>query len=181
MRRYFAISAIGKDRPGIVADVAELIYKTGCNMEDSSMTILGNQFALLTLLSGKGEEVVHKLASGCKRLERDKNLTILFTPIDSLEIHATQPTKGRTYRLMAEGLDKAGIVFKVCRILAQYKANIVDMKTQFLPSPETGTPIYKMDIEMVIPEKVSIEDLTTELIGVGEQLAIEIQLIKAEE
>ena len=29
MRRWFALSAIGRDRPGIVADLAELIVKAG--------------------------------------------------------------------------------------------------------------------------------------------------------
>jgi len=129
MRLFFAISAIGKDRPGIVADVAELIYEAGCNMEDSSMTILGNQFALLILLSGTGADLVDKLASGCKRLEREKNLTVFFTPLDVREIHEheSQQMKGEAYRLTAEGLDKAGIVFKVCRLLAgDWEADLHD-------------------------------------------------------
>jgi len=51
MRRWFAMSAIGRDRPGIVADLAELIYECDCNLEDSRMTILGSEFAVLLLLS----------------------------------------------------------------------------------------------------------------------------------
>jgi tRNA pseudouridine38-40 synthase len=57
MRRWFALSAIGRDRPGIVADLAELIYECDCNLEDSSMTILGTEFAVLLLLSGEGDDV----------------------------------------------------------------------------------------------------------------------------
>ena len=45
------MSAIGKDRPGIVADLAELIFEHGCNLEDSSMTILGGEFAVLLLFT----------------------------------------------------------------------------------------------------------------------------------
>ena len=37
MRRWFAMSAIGRDRPGIVADLADLIYECDCNLEDSRM------------------------------------------------------------------------------------------------------------------------------------------------
>ena len=54
MKRWFALSAIGRDRPGIVADLAELIYECDCNLEDSSMTILGSEFAVLLLLDGRG-------------------------------------------------------------------------------------------------------------------------------
>ena len=57
MRRWFAMSAIGRDRPGIVADLAELIYESECNLEDSRMTILGSEFAVLLLLSGQDDEV----------------------------------------------------------------------------------------------------------------------------
>ena len=51
MKSWYALSAIGRDRPGIVADLAELIYECDCNLEDSSMTILGSEFAVLLLLS----------------------------------------------------------------------------------------------------------------------------------
>ena len=53
MKQWFALSAIGRDRPGIVADLAELIYECDCNLEDSSMTILGSEFAVLLLLTGE--------------------------------------------------------------------------------------------------------------------------------
>src|SRR5262249_15845354 len=47
MRHWFALSAIGRDRPGMVADLAELIFECDCNLEDSSMTVLGSEFAVL--------------------------------------------------------------------------------------------------------------------------------------
>ena len=72
MKRYYALSAIGQDRPGIVADVAGLIFECGGNLEDSSMAILGNQFALLILLSGTGGEFQYRLSTGCKKLEGEK-------------------------------------------------------------------------------------------------------------
>jgi glycine cleavage system transcriptional repressor len=75
MKQLFALSAIGRDRPGIVADLAELIYECDCNLEDSRMTILGSEFAVLLLLSGQGADVERRLSAGCKRLEWEKRLT----------------------------------------------------------------------------------------------------------
>ena len=69
MKTYFILSAIGKDRPGIVADVSEVIFECGGNIEDSSMNLLRNHFALLLLFSTEKEEVNQKLSSGLKRLE----------------------------------------------------------------------------------------------------------------
>ena len=82
MKHWYALSAIGRDRPGIVADLAELIYDCDCNLEDSSMTILGSEFAVLLLLSGEGEDVERRLGSGCKRLEWEKRLTVFFRPLE---------------------------------------------------------------------------------------------------
>ena len=57
MKTYFILSAMGKDRPGMVADVSEVIYECGGNIEDSSMSLLRNHFALLLLFSTEREEV----------------------------------------------------------------------------------------------------------------------------
>src|SRR3990172_1877507 len=83
MKRWFALSAIGRDRPGIVADLAELIYECDCNLEDSSMTVLGGEFAVLLLLSGSGPDVDERLRSACKHLEWEKRLTVFFRPLES--------------------------------------------------------------------------------------------------
>src|SRR5512145_2483474 len=82
MKQWFALSAIGRDRPGIVADLAELIYECDCNLEDSSMTILGTEFAVLLLLSAEGDDVERRLSAGCKRLEWEKQLTVFFRPLE---------------------------------------------------------------------------------------------------
>src|SRR5881628_1217184 len=81
MKHWFALSAIGRDRPGIVADLAELIYECDCNLEDSSMTILGSEFAVLLLLTGEGEAVESHLGAACKRLEWEKRVTVFFRPL----------------------------------------------------------------------------------------------------
>ncbi|MCZ6785066.1 MAG: hypothetical protein O7G30_17340, partial [Proteobacteria bacterium] len=61
MKRWFILSAIGGDRPGLVADLARLIYDADANLEDSRMTILGSDFAVILLCStvqpGAGDEI----------------------------------------------------------------------------------------------------------------------------
>ena len=51
MKRWFILSAIGSDRPGLVAELAQLIYDCDANLEDSRMTILGTDFAVILLCS----------------------------------------------------------------------------------------------------------------------------------
>ncbi|MBM4332371.1 MAG: hypothetical protein FJ117_14345 [Deltaproteobacteria bacterium] len=180
MKRYYALSAIGKDRPGIVADVAGLIYDCGGNLEDSSMTLLSDQFALLILLSGTGEEFQFRLSTGCKRLEWEKHLSVFLTPVEESEETPRPKEITDTYELSTTGLDRMGIVYHVSRLLADQGINIVDMHTKTSPSPESGTPIFTMKIVLQVPVEISPAALLEKLNRVGEKLAIEISLRKVD-
>ncbi len=178
MKRYYALSAIGKDRPGIVAEVAGLIFECGGNLEDSSMTRLGEQFALLILLSGSGEEFQYRLSTGVKRLEWEKRLSIFLMPVEELEEGAKRKENFEAYELTTAGMDRMGIVYRVSRLLADQGINIADMHTRATPSPESGTPIFTMRILLEVPAGVSTRDLLEQLNRLGEELAIDIQLRK---
>ena len=175
MKRWFALSAIGPDRPGIVADLAELIYECDCNLEDSSMTILGSEFAVLLLLTGEGHDVERHLAAACKRLEWEKRLTVFFRPLAGEPMPYGVSQGARPFELQAVGVDKAGIVARVARCLADHRINITQMSTTSRPEPGTGTPIYLMRIRMDVPE-VDQEALRRGLDEIAAALHIDISL-----
>ena len=56
-KTYFVISALGDDRPGIVNDLSRVILDCGCNIEDSRMSVLGGEFALILMTSGSWDGV----------------------------------------------------------------------------------------------------------------------------
>jgi glycine cleavage system transcriptional repressor len=176
MKRWYALSAIGKDRPGIVADLAELIFEHGCNLEDSSMTILGGEFAVLLLFTGGGDDLEQRLSSACKRLEWERRLTVFFRPLDGPPVPYGHAERRDVYDLAATGIDKAGIVARVCRLLAEHDVTIREMKTYSRPEPESGTPLYTMRIEMGVPQAVRLADLEAALDRVAEELKIDVTL-----
>ena len=181
MKHWFALSAIGRDRPGIVADLAELIYECDCNLEDSSMTILGSEFAVLLLLTGEGHGhegpgVETRLSAACKRLEWEKRLTVFFRPLDGEPLAFGVSHHARPFELQAVGVDKAGIVARIARCLADHTVNITHMSTASRPEPGTGTPIYHMQIRMDVPQAVDEDALRRELDGVAAALNIDLTL-----
>jgi glycine cleavage system transcriptional repressor len=176
MRRWFALSAIGRDRPGIVADLAELIYECDCNLEDSSMTILGSEFAVLLLLTGESQDAEAHLSAACKRLEWEKRLTVFFRPLEGEPLAFGVAHHARALELHAVGVDKAGIVARIARCLAQHTVNITHMSTASRPEPGTGTPIYHMQIRMEVPQAVDEGALRHELDGVAAALNIDLTL-----
>jgi glycine cleavage system transcriptional repressor len=178
MKTYFILSAIGKDRPGIVADVSEVIYECGGNIEDSSMSLLRNHFALLLLFSTEREEVNQKLSSGLKRLEWEKKLAVFFSPITFEEAHPRAKEPTARFEITTSGVDHAGIVFKVCRLLSDRGINIVDMETHRVASAESGTPLFEMDIHVEIPQSISEQGLRDDLHHLANELMIDLVLKK---
>jgi len=176
MKRWYAMAAIGKDRPGIVADLAELIFEHGCNLEDSSMTILGGEFAVLLLFTGSDEELDGRLSAACKRLEWERHLTIFFRPLEGPPTPYGAGERRKVYELSATGVDKAGIVARVCRLLAERDVTIREMKTYSRPEAESGTTLYTMRVEMGVPTSVGTEELSAALERVADELKIEITL-----
>ena len=44
-----AISVVGPDRPGIIADLTGALAGAGANLEDSTMTLLRGHFAMMLI------------------------------------------------------------------------------------------------------------------------------------
>jgi glycine cleavage system transcriptional repressor len=178
MRQLFILSAIGKDRPGIVADVSELIYEGGCNLEDSSMSLLGSHFALLVLLSGEEEGLGERLSRACKRLEWDKGLTIFLSPIRGEGGEPSVAKVDPDYEVRVVGLDRAGIVYRTSRLLAARGINIVDLHTHVEPAPNSGSPVFTMLVEVTVPPETDRKALRRELEALADDLHLEISLTK---
>jgi len=174
MRHWFALSAIGRDRPGMVADLAELIFECDCNLEDSSMTVLGSEFAVLLLVSGEGADLERRLSAGCKRLEWEKRITVFFRPLD--EAPRAPSVAGAMMECTVTGVDKAGIVARVARTLADQGVNITDLRTESRPEPESGTPIYTMRMKMTAPPGIDRRALQSKLDAAAGDLRVDVVL-----
>jgi len=178
MRRWFVLSAIGRDRPGLVAELARLVYDCDANLEDSRMTILGSDFAVILLCSSGDEGCGDQLAVGAKRLERDHGLTILLRHLESGARSAVPARGTRLYRVEAAGEDRAGIVVGICGVLAEHGVNITDLASQSHPGPG-GSPHYEMTLQAEIPEGVDPRALREALEEEGDRLVIDVALMPA--
>ena len=52
MKNHALLTAFGADRVGIVDDLTSLILEARCNVEESRMSVLGGEFAVILLFSG---------------------------------------------------------------------------------------------------------------------------------
>jgi glycine cleavage system transcriptional repressor len=170
----FIMTAFGTDQPGVVADVTEMIYEHGCNLEDSTMTRLEDEFTMIFLCSGKGDELESQLTRACRRLEREKGISVFLRPVES---HAPQKRPiVATHTIHVEGIDHTGIVYRVSRYLADQGINIVDLHSHLRFSPESGTAFYSIEMHAEVPEGSDLDDVRDGLHRVGDELHVDITL-----
>ena len=174
MNKYFIMTAFGQDRIGIVADVTRLLYENGCNLEDTAMNLLADEFTLNLLFSCTQNDIEEHLLRECRRLELEKGISAF---IRSLPAPEKKPSKKyRTCSLHIEGLDQAGIVYKTSHFLTEKKLNIVHLSSTAQASPESGAVIYRMEIHIQIPEQVSLDQLEDDLTALADDLQVDINL-----
>jgi len=166
------ISGIGPDQPGIVASVSEILFRHGANIEDSTMTQLADEFAVILLVSLPSKDIA-KLQSELSQLESSHGLVFAVKPAPDSEILADAGTS-QAYMISVTGNDRSGITHRVSRALADMHINITDLNAQIIEG-ENG-PLYIMMIEALLPNSVDSSHVRQQLKPLAEELGVEIQL-----
>lgn len=136
----------GRDRPGIVARATQVLFESGCNIADSSMTRLGGEFIVMLILHLPADMTTERLAQRFQPLAEEMTLAIQIRPLSAAVSPPLQVTPSHAYTLSVLGADQPGIVFRVTQLLAETGCNITDLYTQIIGTPEK--PVYSMVIEV---------------------------------
>src|SRR5919106_867221 len=115
----FAVTAIGRDRPGIVASVSRALLDLDGNIEDSQMSILRGHFAVMLMVRVPDSVSEEALAEHLGPVRDELGLeAITFNPVDALEA-TMEPA---THVLTVYGADHPGIVSGISHVLAELRA-----------------------------------------------------------
>ena len=161
------ISAVGSDRPGIVSEISGVITSHGGNVEESRMSRLGSDFAIIMLVTVAPDW--------------EESLEVALKSITELTI-TTKPTKlpqvsdGRQFRIDLSGADNEGIVKVLSRYLAGKSINIVEMETHISHAPVSGTPLFNLNASILVPGGVAEKEIQSDLSQIAQDLGVEIHL-----
>jgi len=170
---HYAVTIIGKDRTGIVADTAEVLYKLGCNIEDSSCTMLGGEFAMILIVSHAKPYTKKTLETEFAAKNQGNGLSAFIRTLKDDEVCYRQPT-GELCLVSVYGSDQPGIVYRVTRELADRGVNITDLNTKLIGSP--AEPVYVLMLEAALPPELSVEDASRLLEKLKKELSVEISV-----
>jgi glycine cleavage system transcriptional repressor len=167
------ISGIGPDQPGIVAAIASILYSNGCNIEDSTMTRLANEFAVILVITVPEGLPFSKIQREFIQLEDTHNMAVLIKPIPE-HMAMEEQAPNHPFMLSVAGKDQTGITYHVSQKLAELEINITDLNAQIIQGDEG--PLYIMMVEVDIPPSISANTVEKELKTLSQQLGLEIQL-----
>jgi|TARA_B100000809_G_scaffold253235_1_gene289009 glycine cleavage system transcriptional repressor len=161
------ITAIGSDRPGIVSELSGIISTHGGNVEESRMSRLGSDFAIIMLVSVS--------------TDWEESLEVALQSINDLTI-STKPTKirelgdNKKYKINLNGADNEGIVKVLSKYLAENSINILEMETHISQAPISGTPLFNLNASVSIPNDVEEKGIQSDLSQISQKLGVEIEL-----
>jgi glycine cleavage system transcriptional repressor len=166
------LTAIGTDRPGLVEEVSEYVFARGGSIEESRMANLHGQFAIAMSIAGT-EDAIRRITTDLDALGKDTGIHARLTsPLPGGDAAASRSS----YRLTGRALDQAGLVHQVANALRGLDVNIESMETTLEAAPETGAPVFAMELVIAVPDDTPVERLDQELARVCDLLDIDWRL-----
>ena len=177
MAHRWIVTAAGKDRPGIVAGVTKILYQLGCNLEDSAMTRLAGEFAVMLIFSASPKQTEASLRQAFVLLEQRLKLAVHLKALTGAE-GASPKRRGKTYLISVYGADRPGIVFHVSDALSRLGININDVHTH--RTAEGGPSLYLLLLEVELPANRAVALLEQRLGRIAKRLGVEVSVRPSE-
>lgn len=168
---FAAITAVGTDRPGIVSAVTGTLFRLGCNLEETTMTRLRDQFAMLLLVRLPEGRSPEELRAAVSETAAELGLSLVVRELEG-ETPAAPANPEEGYILRLYGADQPGIVHRVTTALAERGLNITDLNTRVIPG--SGGPVYVLLLELDAPPGAVGPELETALQRLRRELGVEI-------
>lgn len=165
------ISVIGEDRPGILAAISDLLYSSGCNIENVSQTILQSVFGALFIVSTSADMEAKRLQAILTEGVSKLNLNV-FVRKHEFVTHAA--VLSQPFVITTFGPDKPGLVRGITSIFARHAINVSNLKAVFKggDDPSNNLMIFEVDV----PCATRLPELRQELKQAAQQLGLEINI-----
>ena len=136
--RWYMLTLIGEDKPGMVAAITKALFDLGMNLGETSMLRLGGNFTIMMMVSGAHEEGLLR-----QRLRPGIEAQGMCLHVDPIQAHLHEHLLPNV-QVTVSGADRAGIVAQVTAALAESGFNILDLESDVAGTREK--PVYIMQI-----------------------------------
>jgi glycine cleavage system transcriptional repressor len=167
------LSVLGRDRPGIVAAVARVLFEQNCNIENVSQTMLQTEFAgifVVSLPNGMNADALQRVLDSQLA---PIGLTVLTKPCAPGD-EPCMPPACEPFVITTRGPDRKGLVAHISGVIARHGVNITNLQAMFKggSAPEDNIMIYEVDV----PNTVDLQTLARDLRDKAADLQLDISI-----
>lgn len=171
MSESIVFTFVGKDKPGLVEQLANIVSSHQGNWLESRMNHLAGQFAgigRVQVPQSQAEALVAALAA----LD-GKELRLQLIRSDQQN---EQASHSNLLQLNVLGNDRPGIVRDLSQSLARQQINVLQMETNVSSAPMTAEPLFDAEVIIDCPAGLDREQLTDQLMELGDKLGVDIRV-----
>lgn len=163
-----AVTVLGHDRPGIIAETTGALAAFGLNIEDTTMTLLRGHFAMMLITDGSADAATVEEGLGSLTADGSLSVSVRELPVES------SPPLGESYLLSVHGGDRPGIVASIVAEVARVGGNITDLSTRL------AADLYVIAAEVDVPPAIDVAALTESLRAAANRLGVEVSFLPME-
>lgn len=160
-----AVTVLGHDRPGIIAETTAALADLGLNLEDSTMTLLRGHFSFMLICAGESSRA--EVAAGLARLTADGSLDV---SVREVQPEASKRRVASAYQLAVHGGDRAGIVSALTGVIASAGGNVTDLSTRL------AGHLYVLLAEVDVPTDTDVPAVQARIADVASGLGVDASL-----
>jgi glycine cleavage system regulatory protein len=169
MSTSIVLTVIGKDHPGIVESLSEVLAEHGGNWTHSSMSSLAGQFAgilLATVADDNAEACIEDLEA----LDSEGLQIVANASHEQFQAGTL-----KEFALDLVGHDRQGIVHDITHVLAQHEVNVQELETEVESASMAGGTLFRARARLLVPEHVDLAQLEDELEDLANELMVDIR------
>ncbi len=168
MNQLIVISAVGRDRPGVVHELTHVVLECGGNILESRMTALGSEFAMLLLVSGSWHTPA-RLEAALDKLAAGNELSVTVRQTREKEPSLNQ----LPYAVDVVCLDQAGIVYNLANFFTSRAIDIAELTTRSYAAAHTGAQMFAVQMNINIPQDIQISALREDFMEFCDQMNLD--------
>lgn len=162
------LTGVGKERLGLLTDLSGIIFSEEGNIQESCMSKLAGDFALMMLLELPEE----RLASLQLKLMRNlPNLNLAIRDVHE-EPHKDF-TGSYVVKMTLKGRDFPGIMHHFSNFLSFSGINILNLTTHF---PSNSHEIFSLRSRLQVPQLIQFSDLQDKICAMAEKEGLKVTM-----
>lgn len=167
------ITILGKDRPGIIAEVSAALYALDCNLQNVNQMILQNEFSGFFIVEPPSGLTLETLKT---RLTKDLAGAGLQIYLDQMSPFKKKPAgvPEEIFLITTIGPDQKGLVARFTKIIAAHNVNVSHLQAVFKGGDDPAANI--MVYEIVVTHDTDQRSLFDQLRHTATQLQLDISI-----